>query len=556
MTLAAVALDDKYALETGRVFMTGTQALVRLPMLQRRRDEAAGLKTGVFVSGYRGSPLGNYDRALWQARAFLARHDIHFQPGVNEDLAATAIWGTQQLGMLGPTQYDGVVGVWYGKGPGVDRCGDAIRHANSDGTARHGGVLMLLGDDHGAKSSTLPHQSDYAMVDAMIPVLHPAGVQEFLDLGLHGIAASRFSGLWVGFKCVTAIVDSSATVSVAPERVKTALPEDIALPRRRPQHPLARRPFRGRGAPSRSEARSRPRLCAAQPPRPVGVGYAGRAHRRRRLRQGVPRRHAGVRRPRDRRRHGASAGSAPLQGGARLATGAGRDPPLRRRPRRNCRRRREARPDRRPDQDDPLRRGRRAGGGGQARPGRGEPLPCGARTLARARGRGPRAPPRGARRGAPLEPPRPLRRTRAAADRGLESPAHPLFLLRLPAQHVDPGSRRQPRPFRHRLPLPRAVDGPQHRQLQPDGRRGSALDRPGAVFRRETRFHQYRRRHLFPFRPAGDPGRGRRRRQRHLQDPLQRRGGDDRRPAGGRQFERRADHPPTPWRGACAALSW
>ena len=230
MTLAAVALDDKYALETGRVFMTGTQALVRLPMLQRRRDEAAGLKTGVFVSGYRGSPLGNYDRALWQARAFLARHDIHFQPGVNEDLAATAIWGTQQLGMLGPTQYDGVVGVWYGKGPGVDRCGDAIRHANSDGTARHGGVLMLLGDDHGAKSSTLPHQSDYAMVDAMIPVLHPAGVQEFLDLGLHGIAASRFSGLWVGFKCVTAIVDSSATVSVAPERVETALPEDIALP--------------------------------------------------------------------------------------------------------------------------------------------------------------------------------------------------------------------------------------------------------------------------------------------------------------------------------------
>ena len=230
MSLAAVALDDKYALETGRVFMTGTQALVRLPMLQRRRDEAAGLKTGVFVSGYRGSPLGAYDRALWQARAFLAHHDIHFQPGVNEDLAATAIWGTQQLGMFGPTQYDGVVGVWYGKGPGVDRCGDAIRHANSAGTARHGGVLMLLGDDHGAKSSTLPHQSDYAMVDAMIPVLHPAGVQEFLDLGLHGIAASRHSGLWVGFKCVTAIVDSSATVSVAPDRVETALPEEPAAP--------------------------------------------------------------------------------------------------------------------------------------------------------------------------------------------------------------------------------------------------------------------------------------------------------------------------------------
>ena len=230
MTLAAVALDDKYALESGRVFLTGTQALVRLPMLQRRRDDDAGRKTGVFVSGYRGSPLGGYDKALWQARAFLARHDIHFQPGVNEDLAATAVWGSQQLGMVGPTRYDGVVGIWYGKGPGVDRCGDAIRHANSAGTARHGGVLMLLGDDHGAKSSTLPHQSDFAMVDAMIPVLHPAGVQEFLDLGLHGIAASRFSGLWTGFKCVTAIVDSSATASVDPARVDTALPEDFAMP--------------------------------------------------------------------------------------------------------------------------------------------------------------------------------------------------------------------------------------------------------------------------------------------------------------------------------------
>ncbi len=230
MTLAAVALDDKYALDSGSVFLTGTQALVRLPMLQRRRDDAAGLKTGVFVSGYRGSPLGGYDRALWQARTFLARHDIRFQPGVNEDLAATAVWGSQQLGMLGPTRYDGVVGIWYGKGPGVDRCGDAVRHANSAGTARHGGVLMLLGDDHGAKSSTLPHQSDFAMVDAMIPVLHPAGVQEFLDLGLHGIAASRYSGLWVGFKCVTAIVDSAATVAVEPGRLETALPEDFDMP--------------------------------------------------------------------------------------------------------------------------------------------------------------------------------------------------------------------------------------------------------------------------------------------------------------------------------------
>ncbi|MFZ5792205.1 MAG: indolepyruvate ferredoxin oxidoreductase family protein [Pseudomonadota bacterium] len=230
MTLAAVSLDDKYALERGRVFLTGTQALVRLPMMQRRRDEAAGLDTAAFVTGYRGSPLGGLDLAMGQARKFLEKHQIRFQPGVNEDLAATAVWGTQQLDLFGDSNHDGVFAMWYGKGPGVDRSGDVLRHGNLAGSARHGGVLLLAGDDHTCKSSTTAHQSEYAFMDAQIPVLNPAGVQEFLDLGLHGWALSRYSGCWVAMKCVADTVESSTSVHVDPERVQAKLPEDFDMP--------------------------------------------------------------------------------------------------------------------------------------------------------------------------------------------------------------------------------------------------------------------------------------------------------------------------------------
>ena len=181
MALAKVSLDDKYTLDSGRVFLTGTQALVRLPMMQRQRDAAAGLNTGCFISGYRGSPLGGLDQQLWRARRFLENNHVRFQPGVNEDLAATAVWGSQQGGLFGDSNYDGVFALWYGKGPGVDRSGDVFRHANMSGTAPHGGVLLMAGDDHTAKSSTTAHQTEYAFMDAMIPVLAPAGVQEFLQ---------------------------------------------------------------------------------------------------------------------------------------------------------------------------------------------------------------------------------------------------------------------------------------------------------------------------------------------------------------------------------------
>ena len=230
MAETAVSLDDKYALESGRVYLTGTQALVRLPMIQRQRDAAAGLDTAAYVTGYRGSPLGALDQQMQRARPFLERNDIVFRAGVNEDMAATAVWGTQQLNLYPDAKKQGVFAMWYGKGPGVDRSGDVFKHGNLAGTSPHGGVLLLAGDDHTCKSSTTAHQSEYAFVDAMIPVLNPAGVQEFLDLGIYGWAMSRYSGCWVAYKTVAETVDSSASVHIDPNRVQINLPTDFAMP--------------------------------------------------------------------------------------------------------------------------------------------------------------------------------------------------------------------------------------------------------------------------------------------------------------------------------------
>ncbi len=228
--LANASLDDKWTLERGRVYMNGTQALVRLLMLQRQRDLLAGHNTAGFLSGYRGSPLGTVDQTAWGAKRHLERHHVHFQPGVNEDLAATAVWGTQQVNMHAGARYQGVFGMWYGKGPGADRCGDVFKHANAAGTSPLGGVIAACGDDHGAKSSTLPHQSDHLLKACMIPMLFPASVQEYLDLGLHAFAMSRYAGVWVGFKCVTEVVEAASSVIVDPDRVDIQLPEDFALP--------------------------------------------------------------------------------------------------------------------------------------------------------------------------------------------------------------------------------------------------------------------------------------------------------------------------------------
>ncbi len=230
LPLADYTLEDRYTSARGRVYMTGVQALVRLPMMQRQRDVAAGLNTGGFISGYRGSPLGMYDHALWGAKKHLATNNIHFKPGLNEDLAATAVWGTQQVNLFQGATVDGVFAIWYGKGPGVDRSMDPIKHGNCAGTSKHGGVLVLAGDDHGCQSSTLPHQSEQVFQAASIPILNPATVQEYVDFGLLGFALSRYSGCWIGFKAISETVESGASVDVDPDRVQVVIPTDFEMP--------------------------------------------------------------------------------------------------------------------------------------------------------------------------------------------------------------------------------------------------------------------------------------------------------------------------------------
>jgi indolepyruvate ferredoxin oxidoreductase len=230
MVKHTVSLDDKYALDETRQLLTGTQAIVRLMLTQRARDLKAGLNTAGYVTGYRGSPIASLEAAMLRARGILEPNHIKFMAGLNEDLAATALWGSQQAELRGEGKYDGVFGVWYGKGPGLDRTGDVFRHANHAGTSKHGGVLALMGDDHTCESSTSAHQSEFAFVDYMIPVLNPAGVQEILDYGILGFALSRYAGVWVGIKCVKDNIEATATVDGRIDRVQVKIPDDFTMP--------------------------------------------------------------------------------------------------------------------------------------------------------------------------------------------------------------------------------------------------------------------------------------------------------------------------------------
>ena len=223
-------LEHKYSRVEGRIYLSGVQALVRLPLMQRLRDQAAGLNTGGFISGYRGSPLGGFDLELWRAKKHLEAAGVKFTPGLNEDLGATMVWGTQQTNLFPGAKVDGVYGMWYGKGPGVDRCGDVFKHANAAGTSTFGGVLALAADDHACRSSTLPHGSEHEFVSAMMPVLNPAGVQDILDMGLVGWAMSRYTGRWVGFKTIAETVESSASVDVNPLALDIVIPTDFEMP--------------------------------------------------------------------------------------------------------------------------------------------------------------------------------------------------------------------------------------------------------------------------------------------------------------------------------------
>ena len=235
-TLKNISLDDKYDLDKDQVFLSGTQAVVRLVLTQKQRDRNAGLNTAGYVTGYRGSPIGGLDHAMWRSEKQLNENDIIFSPGLNEDLAATALWGTQQAEMRGEGKYDGVFGVWYAKGPGVDRSGDVFRHANLAGTSKNGGVIALMGDDHTAESSTTAHQSEFHFLDVAIPVLNPAGVQEIIDYGIYGYALSRYAGTWVGIKCVKDNIEATEVVDGTIDRVKIVTPKDFKLPKGGSEH--------------------------------------------------------------------------------------------------------------------------------------------------------------------------------------------------------------------------------------------------------------------------------------------------------------------------------
>ena len=277
-------LEDRYGFDRERAYLSGVQALVRLPLVQHQRDAAAGLHTAGFISGYRGSPLGTVDLALWREATRLAAAGIHFEPGLNEDLAATAVWGSQQAGLLEGATHDGVFAMWYGKGPGVDRSCDALKHGNFAGSAPLGGVLVVAGDDHGAKSSSLAHQSEHALVHCGIPVLFPSDVQDVLDLGIHGWAMSRYAGCWVGMKAVTDVVETAQSVDVTTGRVRVHLPDDDLPPRHigyaMPALPVEERALttRLRAAQRYAEVNSLDRVRFGSPRPRLGIVTAGKAY--------------------------------------------------------------------------------------------------------------------------------------------------------------------------------------------------------------------------------------------------------------------------------------
>jgi indolepyruvate ferredoxin oxidoreductase len=283
-----VLLTDKYELDEGRAFLTGIQALVRLPLDQKRRDIKAGLNTAGFISGYRGSPLGGYDMQIERAGALMKSHDIEFWAGLNEDLGATAVWGSQQLGQFSGARFDGVFGIWYGKAPGVDRTGDVFKHANFAGTSKFGGTLAVAGDDHTCKSSTLPSQSEFAFMDAEIPVLSPASIQDVLDYGLYGFAMSRFSGAWAGLIALADTMDSGAVIDVGAHRLDIVLPADFDMPPeglslRRGDDPMAKearlRQFKLPAAQAFVRANGLDREIVSGPTRRIGLVATGQATR-------------------------------------------------------------------------------------------------------------------------------------------------------------------------------------------------------------------------------------------------------------------------------------
>ena len=546
-----VSLDDKYALDESRQLLTGTQAIVRLMLTQRARDVKAGLNTAGYVTGYRGSPIASLEAAMLRAKGILEPNHIKFMAGLNEDLAATALWGSQQAELRGEGKYDGVFGMWYGKGPGLDRTGDVFRHANHAGTSKNGGVLALMGDDHTCESSTSAHQSEFAFVDYMIPVLNPAGVQEILDYGILGWALSRYAGVWVGIKCVKDNIEATATVDGRIDRVADQDPRRFRHAARRAQHPPRRPGARQGSAPARLQARRHPGLRPRQQARPyrhqrrartpkIGIITCGKSYLDVRAAfdelgiDEVKANQLGMRLYK-------VAMTWPLEPQGVLKFAEGLDLVLVIEEKRalietQVKEQLYDLPNRprvlgKKDENeqwlfpakyalDPsdiaIKIGERL-----IRTGAGDDIKARVTELKRLKGNQP-------------------------ADRRGRHP-HPLLLPRLPAQLVDRRAAGLARLRRHRLPLHGALDGPLHRRVHPDGRGGHQLDRRGAVLQDPARVPEPGRRHLHPLRQPGDPRRASSRRQHDVQDPLQRCRGHDRRAVAGRRHDRADDRRTRCW---------
>ena len=540
-------LEAKYTADEGEFFFTGIQALVRVPFDQVRADGRNGLRTAVFISGYQGSPLGGFDRELIDRKALLGRNHIVHQPGLNEELGATAVMGSQLSSTFDDGLYDGVLGIWYGKAPGLDRASDAIRHANYAGTSRFGGVLALAGDDPASKSSTLPSGSEHTLADLHLPTLFPGNVQEILDLGRHGVALSRASGLWTGFKIVTAVADGAGTAEVHPERIRPVVP--TVEYQGRPYLPqvtgnlitpysneIEREIYEARMVLAREYAALNPgvnQVTVDPADAWLGIVASGRTyHEVVEALEKLGLDEAGLR----------ANGVRLLRLGLRLPARARHRPPLRRRPVGDPRRRGEATVPRAGHQGRPLRPARRPPGRGQG--GRSRSFADRALRLHRGRraaraARGPSAP---AHRPGPTAPgrgrpgPLPGQGARPAAQ------PHPVLLLGLPPQHGHEGAGGGHGRGRHRLSRHGHADGPRsggaHHRHHADGRRGHALDRHRAVRGHRPPDPEPGGRHLLPLRIAGRAGVGGRRHQHHLQDPLQLGRGHDRWPGRPRRGRR------------------
>lgn len=517
-------LQDNLQRKSGRIFITGTQALVRLLIDQKDADAARGLDTAGFISGYRGSPLGAVDQEAWRAARLLEANGIEFLPAINEDLAASAVLGTQQVEADPARKVTGVFAMWYGKGPGVNRSGDALKHGNAYGSSPHGGVLVVLGDDHGCVSSSMPHQSEQALMAWSMPVVNPSNIEEYLEFGPYGWALSRFSGTWVGFKAISETVEGGAVVEIPAPRTYIDPPGYVApaggLHIRWPDLP-------GLGLELRVAAKldavqafakhnSIDRMVVPAPGAKLGIISAGKAYLD--LLEALARMGIGLARLEELGVRLYKPGlTFPLEKTRIAEFSAGLQEVL------VVEEKGPVIEDQlktllynQPEGSRPRLLGKTDADGGALLSALGELRPS-------------RIAPSLIRWLAPHHPalgleqyrPRVLRRG-PAVERRRRRQAHAAFLLRLPAQYIDPCARRQPRAGRHRLPLHGDVDGPQHGQPDADGRRGSALGRRVALHQREARFPESRRRHLLSLRPAGDPPGHRRAHQHHLQDTVQR----------------------------------